>query len=258
MSGRAKRWLIYGSICAVVLLALALTIACVYSQNPTIVLVVGVLVLCFMGLVLLGIGVSYLYDFVQCLFWPRGVTRRDDRGVVVEVRLRREMATRIDTRRERLNRVWASMLEDHVLRVPMRRFNVALLSTFLILGGFVVAATVFNVSALWFVLPIVGLPLGLYTSRVGRLLCVYLDSVVVLSAGHCASCGYELAQLPPEDDGCTVCPECGAAWRLTICPECGHGFEDVLPDACPECEWRRASASAAHVPVEAPAVEDRG
>lgn len=30
----------------------------------------------------------------------------------------------------------------------------------------------------------------------------------------CASCGYLLQDLPLESDGCTVCPECGAAWRL--------------------------------------------
>jgi hypothetical protein len=33
----------------------------------------------------------------------------------------------------------------------------------------------------------------------------------------CWACGYSLAGCPPEpspSDGCTVCPECGAAWRL--------------------------------------------
>lgn len=33
-------------------------------------------------------------------------------------------------------------------------------------------------------------------------------------AGLCASCGYRIDEIEPEDDGCTVCPECGAAWRL--------------------------------------------
>lgn len=31
----------------------------------------------------------------------------------------------------------------------------------------------------------------------------------------CLCCGYELEGIPAESDGCTVCPECGAAWRLT-------------------------------------------
>lgn len=33
-------------------------------------------------------------------------------------------------------------------------------------------------------------------------------------AGVCASCGYLLSGCEAEADGCTVCPECGAAWRL--------------------------------------------
>lgn len=34
----------------------------------------------------------------------------------------------------------------------------------------------------------------------------------VAGSGHCASCGQPLAGLPVADDGCRVCPECGAAW----------------------------------------------
>lgn len=30
----------------------------------------------------------------------------------------------------------------------------------------------------------------------------------------CPSCGYSLRGLRPERDGCAVCPECGAAWRI--------------------------------------------
>ena len=30
----------------------------------------------------------------------------------------------------------------------------------------------------------------------------------------CASCGYSLLGLDPEPDGCTVCPECGSAWKF--------------------------------------------
>src|SRR5690606_24881404 len=32
--------------------------------------------------------------------------------------------------------------------------------------------------------------------------------------GACACCGYDLRKGVPDLDGCTVCPECGAAWRL--------------------------------------------
>jgi hypothetical protein len=33
--------------------------------------------------------------------------------------------------------------------------------------------------------------------------------------GLCAKCGYDLDGLAAAPDGCTVCPECGAAWRLS-------------------------------------------
>ncbi|MCC6427641.1 MAG: hypothetical protein IT435_12575 [Phycisphaerales bacterium] len=29
----------------------------------------------------------------------------------------------------------------------------------------------------------------------------------------CVACEYDLAGIPIADDGCRVCPECGAAWR---------------------------------------------
>ncbi len=35
-----------------------------------------------------------------------------------------------------------------------------------------------------------------------------------LAAGECGACAYPISTLPPEADGCTVCPECGAAWEL--------------------------------------------
>lgn len=38
---------------------------------------------------------------------------------------------------------------------------------------------------------------------------------LVLEQGHCPSCGYALADIPAADDGCTVCPECGSAWRIS-------------------------------------------
>ena len=40
-----------------------------------------------------------------------------------------------------------------------------------------------------------------------------------LDASLCPACWYDLAESPIEPDGCCVCPECGAAWRL---PENDH------------------------------------
>lgn len=36
----------------------------------------------------------------------------------------------------------------------------------------------------------------------------------ILRRGACVSCKYPIADLNPDSDGCTVCPECGAAWKL--------------------------------------------
>ncbi len=35
-----------------------------------------------------------------------------------------------------------------------------------------------------------------------------------LKRGRCAACEYDLRLLSKDPDGCTICPECGAAWRL--------------------------------------------
>lgn len=42
----------------------------------------------------------------------------------------------------------------------------------------------------------------------------------------CHACYYDLNRLTPEADRCTVCPECGAAWRIA----------DAQPDAQPEAK----------------------
>src|SRR5690606_27708851 len=39
--------------------------------------------------------------------------------------------------------------------------------------------------------------------------------VAMTRSGLCPSCAYGIGGIPPEPDGCTVCPECTAAWRLT-------------------------------------------
>ncbi len=31
---------------------------------------------------------------------------------------------------------------------------------------------------------------------------------------RCPSCAYDLSATSPDPDGCTTCPECGAAWRM--------------------------------------------
>jgi hypothetical protein len=35
-----------------------------------------------------------------------------------------------------------------------------------------------------------------------------------IERGLCGSCIYPIETTSPQSDGCTVCPECGAAWKL--------------------------------------------
>ncbi|GJM18983.1 MAG: hypothetical protein DHS20C14_11960 [Phycisphaeraceae bacterium] len=46
-----------------------------------------------------------------------------------------------------------------------------------------------------------------------------LTRPVHLAQERCIACGYRLQGLTREDDGCVVCPECGAAWRLDPNPD---------------------------------------
>lgn len=50
----------------------------------------------------------------------------------------------------------------------------------------------------------------------GRIRLARADRIIdiYLADGRCASCGYLLEDLSPAEDGCVVCPECNAAWRL--------------------------------------------
>lgn len=46
----------------------------------------------------------------------------------------------------------------------------------------------------------------------------FVATEIVLSRGaesRCFACGYDLKQRQMDKDGCIVCPECGAAWKLS-------------------------------------------
>lgn len=43
---------------------------------------------------------------------------------------------------------------------------------------------------------------------------VPLNAGATLRKSVCPHCRFSIAGIPPDPDGCTVCPECGAAWKL--------------------------------------------
>ena len=101
---------------------------------------------------------------------------------------------------------------------------------------------VFFVFAFWFV-PRLGLGLAwrIPTQTVGMLLLVFAGQALIanmlvrlgrlgrfesiyitqrLENGACGACGFGLREIPAGEDGCRMCPECGAAWVIS-----GSGHE---------------------------------
>lgn len=69
--------------------------------------------------------------------------------------------------------------------------------------------------------PMGGLTVGVALASVGVVVMLGLVSVWLHrgrggepAASGCRGCGYGFEGLCAERDGCVVCPECGAAWRL--------------------------------------------
>jgi hypothetical protein len=65
--------------------------------------------------------------------------------------------------------------------------------------------------ALGSALAVVGVLLFVISPR--RAAPAYPAFVALLANGYCPACAYGIDTIRPEHDGCTVCPECGAAWR---------------------------------------------
>jgi hypothetical protein len=55
---------------------------------------------------------------------------------------------------------------------------------------------------------------GLATQLLGRFASSKEIAWSFLAHRRCPSCAYDLSAISPESDGCRVCPECGAAWKL--------------------------------------------
>lgn len=64
---------------------------------------------------------------------------------------------------------------------------------------------------------------------------VSLRASTAIELGFCGGCGYALRGLVPEQDGCVVCPECQAAWRIS------HGYAESVD--VPHCSAARASCT---------------
>jgi len=98
--------------------------------------------------------------------------------------------------------------------------------------GVVISATLLSISAVSLFVAVRMSPKLMYVLGIGCVVWIVLlvaslgrsarrnDRIYAIhylpSQGICPACGHSLRGLAPEADGCVVCPECGAAWRLPV------------------------------------------
>lgn len=58
-----------------------------------------------------------------------------------------------------------------------------------------------------------GIPMALVSIRYGWRSVRHARDAM-LRHGLCPGCAHGIEGIPPQQDGCVVCPECGAAWRV--------------------------------------------
>lgn len=112
-----------------------------------------------------------------------------------------DAADRATVNRRKGNRWWAG--------VPMLIFSLAMLIVVIsqlpvstIVAPLALTLALFAI--MWFIVQ----PL------LRRVLWVRRWKFRYIQVGRCPACQYSIASLEPSSDGCTVCPECGGAWRL--------------------------------------------
>lgn len=84
------------------------------------------------------------------------------------------------------------------------------------LGGWVeqALAAVLGISAAWHAWIIVQIVRERHDPAIIESAASDAIAEIISKHGHCASCGQDIRGLPTAEDGCTVCPECGSAWRI--------------------------------------------
>lgn len=190
-----------------------------------------VLFIGFMGLS------SSLLRLIEWVIWPRGVRGVDARGNEIELPDIKKMPSG-----DQITRQWRAKAKNRPV-VSHRTTKILVFWWVGLICFFgVVALMILGVKfPTWansvFILIVV--PLTIVWSRIFIVICLRWQCAWIVANGRCGCCGYDLAKLPVAEDGCTVCPECGAAWQLHLCSGCGHYLGRDDSQECPECGWKR-------------------
>ncbi len=147
-------------------------------------------------------------SFIQRLIWPRGVLDSDHRDQATFLQDSKDFGL---AKAERTRaRIAASQLGR--LALFTGRGLIAFLSWCLpplVFGAFDPPPVLeWSIGGVWWLFAMVVIV------RHMKVQGIRWESRGLIAIGCCPSCGYDLLKLPVEDDGCRVCPECGAAWRL--------------------------------------------
>jgi hypothetical protein len=102
-----------------------------------------------------------------------------------------------------------------------RKLSSAAIVLVAVIGGGATGAILLGLAFVWFILPWAGLVLLAEYQYLGPKRVANEAIKNCLEERTCPACLYSLVDLKPAPDGCVLCPECGAAWRLTGVPALG-------------------------------------
>lgn len=153
-----------------------------------------------------------LQELFEWLIWPRGVQSTDDRGNAVELRDFKKMPSGKQITKQEMDEA-----RKQAINPDLNGLLLWFLPGMLILVGCIATLSFLGVvipSWLNWLIYVVTFPLGFLSLRFFKVSILKWQAGCLVAINRCASCGYNLQKLPTADDGCTICPECGAAWKL--------------------------------------------
>lgn len=161
-----------------------------------------------------GMGVAVLAmrsgGWLMEMASPNRLIRKDDRGAEAVIAPANWTAMELtDVERLRL----ALWLKEN----PRRGDRWITPAWILFLLGFVFAVNSIwhlNRASSWLLFACFTLPASLLMRRLRQRRAMARQVPALLAMRRCPACAYGIDDLKAADDGCTVCPECGGAWKL--------------------------------------------
>ena len=209
---RARRW---RSVVLAVVVVAALMVALALGVHWLPVALMAAFIIAWNGMVA---GFRIAVSFIERAIWPRGVASVDHRNEPTFLLDDHELGVTTDEQTR------MGELARRRRIAPRRRFYVFLLTGLIVPLGSVAAFMLLNLPSAveWSIAGLALVPM-MFIMRPMKAERVQWHGRLLVAIGRCPSCGYDLLNLPVADDGCSVCPECGAAWRVPP--------DDQVPDA---------------------------